>query len=112
MLKKYIINGKITYLQGETSITNFTFTNVETGEMFSLATKDQAEADEITYGAHQSGVRLFYARKGAKERGHNDAGIAAFAGRLGNQGRYILHRINYSAGARTDFCCFRVACRC
>ena len=52
MLKKYIINGKITYLQGETSITNFTFTNVETGEMFSLATKDQAEADEITYGDH------------------------------------------------------------
>ena len=50
MLKKYIINGKITYLQGETSIANFTFTNVETGEMFSLATKDQAEADEITYG--------------------------------------------------------------
>ena len=50
MLKKYIINGKITYPQGETSITNFTFTNVETGEMFSLATKDQAEADEITYG--------------------------------------------------------------
>lgn len=52
MLKKYIINGKITYPQGETSITNFTFTNVETGEMFSLATKDQAEADEITYGDH------------------------------------------------------------
>jgi betaine-aldehyde dehydrogenase len=50
MLKKYIINGKITYPRGETSITNFTFTNVETGEMFSLATKDQAEADEITYG--------------------------------------------------------------
>lgn len=52
MLKKYIVNGKITYPQGETSITNFTFTNVETGEMFSLATKDQAEADEITYGDH------------------------------------------------------------
>ena len=52
MLKKYIVNGKITYPQGETSITNFTFTNMETGEMFSLATKDQAEADEITYGVH------------------------------------------------------------
>ena len=52
MLKKYIVNGKITYPQGETSITNFTFTNMETGEMFSLATKDQAEADEITYGDH------------------------------------------------------------
>lgn len=52
MLKKYIVNGKITYPQGETSITNFTYTNVETGEMFSLATKDQAEADEITYGDH------------------------------------------------------------
>jgi len=52
MLKKYIVNGKITYPQGEGTITNFTFTNVETGEMFSLATKDQAEADEITYGDH------------------------------------------------------------
>ena len=52
MKKKYIVNGKITYPQGETSITNFTFTNMETGEMFSLATKDQAEADEITYGDH------------------------------------------------------------
>lgn len=52
MLKKYIVNGKISYPQGEGTITNFTFTNVETGEMFSLATKDQAEADEITYGDH------------------------------------------------------------
>ena len=52
MKKKCIVNGKITYPQGETSITNFTFTNMETGEMFSLATKDQAEADEITYGDH------------------------------------------------------------
>nr|DAS40836.1 MAG TPA: hypothetical protein [Caudoviricetes sp.] len=52
MLKKYIVNGKITYPQGETSITNFTFTNVETDEMFSLATKDRTEADEITYGDH------------------------------------------------------------
>lgn len=52
MLKKYIVNGKITYPQGEGTITNFTFTNVETGEMFSLATKDQAEADVITYGDH------------------------------------------------------------
>lgn len=52
MLKKYIVNGKITYPQGEGTITNFTFTNVETGEMFSLATKGQAEADEITYGDH------------------------------------------------------------
>ena len=31
MLKKYIVNGKITYPQGEGTITNFTFTNVETG---------------------------------------------------------------------------------
>jgi len=52
MLKKYIVNGKITYPQGETSITNFTFTNGETGEMFSLATKDRAEADEIPSGDH------------------------------------------------------------
>ena len=52
MLKKYIVNGKITYPQGETSITNFTFTNMETGEMFSLAATSQMEADEITYGDH------------------------------------------------------------
>ena len=52
MKKKYIVNGKITYPQGEKTLTNFTFTNVETGEMFSLATTDSAEADEITYGDH------------------------------------------------------------
>ena len=52
MQKKYIVNGKITYPQGDSTLTNFTFTNVETGEMFSLATTDQAEADEITYGDH------------------------------------------------------------
>ena len=52
MKKKYIVNGKITYSQGESALTNFTFTNVETGEMFNLATSDQAEADEITYGDH------------------------------------------------------------
>lgn len=52
MKKKYIVNGKITYPQGDGTLTNFTFTNVETGEMFSLATTDQAEADEITYGDH------------------------------------------------------------
>nr|DAG04169.1 MAG TPA: hypothetical protein [Siphoviridae sp. ctDxv33] len=52
MLKKYIVNGKITYPQGETSITNFTFTNMETGEMFILAATSQMEADEITYGDH------------------------------------------------------------
>ena len=52
MKKKYIVNGKITYPQGDSTLTNFTFTNVETGEMFSLATTDQAEADEITYGDH------------------------------------------------------------
>lgn len=50
MKKKYIVNGKITYPQGDNTLTNFTFTNVETGEMFSLATTDQSEADEITYG--------------------------------------------------------------
>lgn len=52
MKKKYIVNGKITYPQGEQALTNFTFTNVETGEMFSLATSDPTEADEITYGDH------------------------------------------------------------
>ena len=52
MLKKYIVNGKITYTQENGALTQFTFTNVETGEMFSLATIDQAEADEITYGDH------------------------------------------------------------
>ena len=52
MKKKYIVNGKITYPQGDSTFTNFTFTNVETGEMFSLATTDQTEADEITYGDH------------------------------------------------------------
>ena len=52
MKKKYIVNGKITYPQGDNTLTNFTFTNVETGEMFSLATTNQAEADEITYGDH------------------------------------------------------------
>ena len=52
MRKKYIVNGKITYPQEDSTLTNFTFTNVETGEMFSLATTDQAESDEITYGDH------------------------------------------------------------
>lgn len=52
MKKKYIVNGKITYPQSEGALTNFTFTNVETGEMFSLATSDPKEADEITYGDH------------------------------------------------------------
>ena len=52
MKKKYIVNGKITYPQGEGALTNFTFTNTETGEMFSLATSDPKEADEITYGDH------------------------------------------------------------
>lgn len=52
MQKKYIVNGKITYPQGNSTLTNFTFTNVETGEMFSLSTTDQKEADEITYGDH------------------------------------------------------------
>ena len=52
MKKKYIVNGKITYPQGDGTLTNFTFMNAETGEMFSLATTDQTEADEITYGDH------------------------------------------------------------
>ena len=52
MKKKYIVNGKITYPQGEQALTNFTFTNTETGEMFSLTTSDPKEADEITYGDH------------------------------------------------------------
>lgn len=52
MQKKYIVNGKITYPQGDSTLTNFTFTNVETGEMFSLSTTDPKEADEITYGDH------------------------------------------------------------
>ena len=52
MRKKYIVNGKITYPQGEGALTNFTFTNTERGEMFSLATSDPKEADEITYGDH------------------------------------------------------------
>ena len=52
MKKKCIVNGKITYPQGEDALTNFTFTDVETGEMFSLATSDPKEADEITYGDH------------------------------------------------------------
>ncbi len=52
MKKKCIVNGKITYPQGEGALTNFTFTNTETGEMFSLATSDPKEADEITYGDH------------------------------------------------------------
>ena len=52
MKKKCIVNGKITYPQGEKALTTFTFTNTETGEMFSLATSDPKEADEITYGDH------------------------------------------------------------
>ena len=52
MQKKYVVNGKITYKQGEGAITNFTFTNTETGEMFNLATSDESEAGEITYGDH------------------------------------------------------------
>ena len=52
MKKKYVVNGKITYPQGEGTLTNFTFTNTATGEMFSLATSDPKEADEITYGDH------------------------------------------------------------
>ena len=52
MKKKCIVNGKITYPQGDGALTNFTFTNTETGEMFSLATSDPKEADEITYSDH------------------------------------------------------------
>ena len=47
MKKKYVVNGKITYPQGEGTLTNFTFTNTETGEMFSLATSDPKEADVL-----------------------------------------------------------------
>ena len=50
MKKKCIVNGKITYPQGDGALTNFTFTNTETGEMFSLATSDPKEADAFTYG--------------------------------------------------------------
>ncbi|MGP1574553.1 betaine-aldehyde dehydrogenase [Selenomonas sp.] len=50
MKKKYWVNGKVTYPQGETSVTNFMFTSTETGEMFSLHTTDHAEADTFTYG--------------------------------------------------------------
>lgn len=52
MKKKYIVNGKITYPQNDSTLTNFTFTDVETGAMFSFATSDPKEADEITYGDH------------------------------------------------------------
>lgn len=50
MIKKYWVNGKVTYPQADTALTTFTFTSEETGEIFALSTSDQAEADAITYG--------------------------------------------------------------
>ncbi|WP_313994114.1 betaine-aldehyde dehydrogenase [uncultured Selenomonas sp.] len=69
MQKKYIVNGKITYPQGDSTLTNFTFTNVETGEMFSLSTTDQKEADEITYGDH---VTLEVKKWAGPPKGHTE----------------------------------------
>ena len=43
--------GKVTYPMGEdVKNTSFTFSDEETGAMFSMDTKDPAEADAITYG--------------------------------------------------------------
>lgn len=50
MKKNYIVNGKVTYPTADGAATTFTFTNSETGEMFTMATIDPAEAESITYG--------------------------------------------------------------
>ena len=51
MKKIYTVTGKVTYPMGEdVKNTNFTFSDEETGAMFSMDTKDPAEADSITYG--------------------------------------------------------------
>ena len=48
--KEFYVNGKITYPQGEGNLTTFTFTNKETGDMFSISTRVDAEAATIDYG--------------------------------------------------------------
>ena len=51
MKKIYTVTGKVTYPMGEdVKNTNFTFSDEETGAMFSVDTKDPVEADSITYG--------------------------------------------------------------
>ena len=46
-----LLQGKVTYPMGENvKNTSFTFSDEETGAMFSMDTKDPAEADAITYG--------------------------------------------------------------
>mgnify|MGYP000983409668 FL=1 len=51
MKKIYTVTGKVTYPMGEdVKNTNFTFSDEETGAMFSMDTKDPVEADSITYG--------------------------------------------------------------
>ena len=51
MKKIYTVTGKVTYPMGEeVKNTSFTFSDEETGAMFSMDTKDPVEADAITYG--------------------------------------------------------------
>ena len=50
MKKAYIVNGKVTYPQQGGSLTTFHFTNIETGEIFTLSTSVEAEADSLDYG--------------------------------------------------------------
>ena len=51
MKKIYTVTGKVTCPMGEdVKNTSFTFSDEETGVMFSMDTKDPAEADAITYG--------------------------------------------------------------
>lgn len=50
MKQMFIVNGKVTYPVGEENLTTFTFMNQETGDMFSMSTKDDEVATTINYG--------------------------------------------------------------
>lgn len=50
MKRVLLVNGKVTYPQGEGVITTFHFCNNETGENYSVRTTSKEETDELNYG--------------------------------------------------------------
>nr|DAZ15043.1 MAG TPA: hypothetical protein [Caudoviricetes sp.] len=50
MQKTYLVNGKVTYPQQGGSKTTFHLTNFETGEIFTISTDVDSEADSLDYG--------------------------------------------------------------
>ncbi|SUP42223.1 hypothetical protein [Veillonella criceti] len=50
MKRTFVTNGKITYPQNGQALTVFTFINSETGDMFTISTNDDNEANSIDYG--------------------------------------------------------------